>query len=274
MTKRVIVAVIAIPILIAVTLLAPVWLMALVAGGAGVLCAWEFLRCTLRPVSFRILIYAALSAFCIPFLSAFFDGHRVFLVALFFLFALLSGEMMLSFRRQSILGIDAVALTVLAGAVFPLLLSAVVRLESREDCGRAYCLLVFAVVFSSDAGGYFGGMIFGRHKITPRLSPHKTLEGSIGAFVFTIVITLLYGLILKAAKLEVHFPALIAYAYLGSLAAQLGDLCFSAVKRQCGIKDFGNLLPGHGGMLDRLDSMIWAAALLDILAAWVPAITN
>lgn len=273
MTKRIIVGVIAIPILILVTILAPAWLLAVIVGGACLCCAWEFLRCTVRGASPRILLYAALSAFCIPMFSAFFDGLRVFCVALFLLFAALSCEMMLSYGKKDMFTADKLALTVLAGAVIPMLLCGVLRLRLREECGNVYSFLPFVVVFSSDIGGYFAGVFLGRHRITPRLSPHKTLEGSIGGFVLAIVITLLYGAVLKLAKLEVNFSVLAAYGYLGALAAQLGDLTFSAVKRIYGVKDYGSLLPGHGGMMDRLDSMVWAAALLEILVAWVPAVT-
>ena len=64
------------------------------------------------------------------------------------------------------------------------------------------------------------------------------------------------------------------YGFLGALACQLGDLSFSAIKRLCGVKDYGTLIPGHGGMLDRFDSMFWTAAVTEILVAWVPAITK
>lgn len=272
MTTRVIVAVIAIPILVLITILAPAWLLALIVGIAAACCAWELLRCTGRAANVRIPFYIVIPAFFIPFFSAFFDGQRVFLISLFFLFAVMCCEMMLSFRKQNVMDFETVAVVTMGGAVFPLLLAGVVRLALREDCGNVYALLPFVIVFSSDGGGYFAGLALGRRQLTPRLSPHKTLEGSIGAFLLAIILTLVYGLILKGAGYEVGMAAMGAYAFLGSLAAQLGDLCFSAVKRLNGVKDYGKLIPGHGGMLDRMDSMIWAAALLDILAAWAPAI--
>ena len=82
----------------------------------------------------------------------------------------------------------------------------------------------------------------------------------------------MYGLVLRAFGFEVSFAVLGAYGFLGSLAAQLGDLSFSAVKRLYDVKDYGNLLPGHGGMMDRLDSMVWVVPVLELLAMWVPAI--
>ena len=83
---------------------------------------------------------------------------------------------------------------------------------------------------------------------------------------------LIYGLILKALHFTVNILVMCVYGFLGSLACQLGDLCFSAIKRLHGIKDYGKLIPGHGGMLDRFDSMFWTAAMVEILVNWVPAI--
>ncbi len=83
---------------------------------------------------------------------------------------------------------------------------------------------------------------------------------------------LVYGLILKAAKFDVDLAVMAVYGFLGALACQLGDLSFSAVKRLRGVKDYGALIPGHGGMLDRFDSMFWTAALIEFLVSWVPAI--
>jgi phosphatidate cytidylyltransferase len=88
------------------------------------------------------------------------------------------------------------------------------------------------------------------------------VEGSIGGFVAAIALTLLYGLVLKSANFSVRFPYLLVTVYWASLACQMGDLSFSAVKRLCGVKDYGRLIPGHGGMLDRFDSMLFTAPLI------------
>ena len=270
MRTRIIVSVIVIPILFLIVLLAPVWALGAVIGLAAARCAWEFLYVTEKDAPIRISIYAAVSAFCIPFLSSLFDGGRMILIVSFLLFAVVFCELMLSFRKETTMEFETVAVTLLAGIAFPVLLGGIVRLGLREN-GHAYALLPFIVCFSSDIGGYFGGVLLGRHKLTPRLSPHKTLEGSIGGFVLAIALSLVYGLILRAAEFEVNFAVMGVYGFLGSLAAQLGDLSFSAVKRLFGVKDYGNLIPGHGGMLDRCDSMMWVAALLELIVAWVPA---
>ena len=271
MKARLIVAAAGIPVLCFVIIYLPLWVLGFVVGAAAACCAWEFLRCSVEDAPPRILFYASVIAFCIPFLSVFYDRERVTLTLIFLLFALLFIEIMLSFRSERIMSIEAAAMAVLAGVVFPLLLTGLVRMRTREN-GVAYALLPFVVAFASDAAAFFVGTSFGKHKLTPRISPNKTLEGSIGGFLGAILLTLGYGLVLKALHLDVNFTVLGVCGFLGSLAGQLGDLGFSAVKRQFKIKDYGKLLPGHGGMLDRLDSLIWVVPLLELVSLWVPAV--
>lgn len=273
MLTRVIVAVIGIPLLILIIFLAPLWALGIVVGLIAGCSAWEFLRCTVQQLPVRVRAVTSLCAFFIPFCGVFFQSGRVYEVALFFLFAYLFCELMLSFRRETPMTFETVTVPLLGGAVMPILIAAIVRLGARDN-GRVYVMLPFVAAFSCDAGAYFAGMFLGRNKMTPHLSPHKTIEGSIGGFVSAIVLMLVYGLILKAAKFEVNLAVMAVYGFLGALACELGDLSFSAVKRLAGIKDYGTLIPGHGGMLDRFDSMFWTAALLELLVSWVPAITK
>lgn len=271
MKTRLIVAAIGIPVIVLLIFFAPIWLVGVGVGIMAACCAYEFLRCTAMDIEPRMFIYAALAAFFIPFGVSLWNAELIYRTVFFLLFAIMFGELMISFRREQPLDFEVVALSLMAGGVMPMMLSSIVTLGLREH-GNVYMFLPFVAAFSSDSGGYFTGMYLGRHKLAPRLSPKKTIEGSIGGFVAAILIMLLYGLILKAAEFRVDMVVMAVYGFLGSLACQLGDLSFSAVKRLCGIKDYGNLLPGHGGMLDRFDSMHWTAALIALLVAWVPAI--
>jgi len=272
MMKRILVAVIAIPALVLVIFFAPLWVLGVVVGGIAACCAWELLKCTEgEKVVFRMQLLTAVCAFFIPFCSVFYAAGKVYETALFFLFAYLFCELMLTFRKEEHMALSTVTAALLAGGVMPILLSAIVRLGLREH-SSLYVLLPFVIAFSCDSGAYFVGCGLGKHKLAPALSPHKTLEGSAGGFLAAIVLSLAYGLILRAAKQTVNLPVMAVYGFLGALACQLGDLCFSAIKRLFGVKDYGNLIPGHGGMLDRFDSMFWTAALVELLVSWVPAI--
>ncbi|MBQ3257681.1 MAG: phosphatidate cytidylyltransferase, partial [Oscillospiraceae bacterium] len=116
------------------------------------------------------------------------------------------------------------------------------------------------------------GMFLGKHKLAPRLSPKKTIEGSAGGFLGTIVCMLIYGIAMSAGDYTVNYSVLAVYGYLGSLAGQLGDLSFSAIKRLHDVKDYSHIIPGHGGILDRFDSMLFIAPLIELLMMWVPAV--
>ena len=271
MLTRVIVAVIGIPLILLVVFLAPFWVLGILMGAISAISAWEFLRCTEKGNGPRLAAYAAVAAFCVPFLAVFYNSSRVYELSAFLLLAVMSVELMLSFRKETPMKLETVAAALLAGAIFPVLLSGVIRLGGRTEW-RVYALLPFVAAFASDSGAYLAGSLLGKHQLTPRLSPHKTLEGSIGGFVLATGLMLVYGLILRAFDYTVNLPVMGAYGFLGSLAAQLGDLSFSAVKRLYDAKDYGRLIPGHGGVLDRFDSMIWVAALLDLIVRWVPAI--
>lgn len=109
-----------------------------------------------------------------------------------------------------------------------------------------------------DAAAYLVGRCFGKRKLAPRISPNKTVEGSIGGLVMTEVIFLLAAFFMeRSGVICVNFGTLAVYLLLASLVSQLGDLSFSAVKRIVGVKDYGKLLPGHGGILDRFDSLLF-----------------
>ncbi len=271
MKSRLIVAGVGIAVLLVVIFLAPLWLFAILVGAVAALCAMEFLRCTAPSLPLRIRIVCMVLAAAVPIASAF-GGHNAVTAAALFLLALyLMAELIFSFRDERPMDLRDVFAAALCAGVFPILLASLVRIGLGEN-SAAKLLLPFVVTFSCDSAAYFAGIALGKHKITPHVSPNKTLEGCIGGFVGGIALTLIYGLILRACKVEVNFAALLIYGFLGSLVCQIGDLAFSAVKRRCGVKDYGNLLPGHGGALDRFDSMMFVAPLIEILMLWVPAI--
>ena len=116
------------------------------------------------------------------------------------------------------------------------------------------------------------GMFLGKHKMVPHLSPKKTWEGSIGGLITGVVIAIVYGIVFHfITKVEVNYYFLAVYGILGGVMTEVGDLAFSYVKRNRKIKDFGHIFPGHGGVLDRFDSVIFCAPLIELLIGWLPA---
>ena len=141
------------------------------------------------------------------------------------------------------------------------------------DNGRYVILLPFLIAFLSDTGAYFVGCRYGKRKLAPVISPNKSMEGVVGGLVFAVFGMLLYTFIMQIAfKMQVNYMLAIFYGIIGAAADVFGDLCFSVVKRQTGIKDYGNLIPGHGGILDRFDSMLVVAPLVELLLIILPVV--
>ena len=132
--------------------------------------------------------------------------------------------------------------------------------------------LVFIAAWVTDAFAYIVGSLIGKHKLIPEISPKKTVEGAIGGVVFATAAFLLYGLILDLAieGMTVNYIALLVFGPLLSVVSQLGDLIASLLKREHGIKDYGTLFPGHGGVMDRFDSILAVSTMLLILTLIIP----
>lgn len=136
-----------------------------------------------------------------------------------------------------------------------------VVLIDESEYAHNYIWLIFIIAFGTDIFAYFSGMLLGKHKLCPNLSPKKTVEGAVGGVIGSMVFSVLFGVFFLAQghALSIRF---IIMACIGSVVAQLGDLTASAFKRKMGIKDYGNLIPGHGGILDRFDSVLFVAPYL------------
>ena len=267
MKTRIITAAIAIPLLLIILLIAPEIVAAIVFGALMAIGTYEFLYRTGLVRRIRMVIYSCIASFALSIWSYYGGLQAYLLLGLIVYFMLLFSEVMLDHVKVPI---DLVGLSTLGGFVIPLLLSALIRILTGTN-GRYFILLPFVVAFLSDAGAYFIGLRFGRHKLAPVVSPNKTIEGVLGGVGFALVGVLIYGLILHLVlQFRVNYGVAILYALLGSGAGVMGDLCFSVVKRQTGIKDYGNLLPGHGGVLDRFDSMVLVAPLMEALLLILP----
>lgn len=129
--------------------------------------------------------------------------------------------------------------------------------------GNVFYPLVFVASWGTDIFAYFVGMICGKHKLIPDVSPKKTIEGAIGGIIGTTALFAIYGMLFLHLE-TVQYVVLIAFAPFASVIAQVGDLLMSLIKRNYGIKDYGKLLPGHGGVLDRFDSIIAVSLFLCI----------
>ena len=131
--------------------------------------------------------------------------------------------------------------------------------------------LVFVAAWVCDSFAYFTGRFFGKHKLAPHLSPKKTIEGSIGGIIFAILGCMLYGLIIeKAFEVDANYVALAIIGLILSIISQIGDLWASLIKREYGVKDYSQMMPGHGGIMDRFDSIIAISTILMAISMVFP----
>lgn len=165
---------------------------------------------------------------------------------------------------------DAVMTTVFGFLYVAVMLSCIYRIRQLDD-GIYLVWMVFLCSWISDTCAYLVGVMLGRHKFVPKLSPKKTVEGVIGGIGGSVLLGAVYGVILKDCTTIFTNPVVscMIIGGLGSVVSQIGDLAASAIKRNYDIKDYGRLIPGHGGILDRFDSVIFVAPLIYYLCEFI-----
>ena len=271
MKTRIIAAVaMLIPLLILVIALPKVWA-ALICGAVAAIAACELLSATGFVKHTRLVVYACVAGFAMSMWS-FAGAQQAWLTLLVTaVFAAYFGEMMASHVH---LTFDKIAMCLVAALIVPYLLTSLVRIFMLR-LGRHYIIIPFIMAFLPDSGAYFAGKFFGKHKLAPVISPKKTIEGVIGGAAAGIVGMLIYAVILDLGfRMEVNYLYAVIYGIAAAGGSVFGDLCFSVIKRQTGIKDYGNLIPGHGGVLDRLDSMMVVGPLAETLILLLPLALN
>ncbi len=262
---RILTAAVLIPLVIVLLFRGPFWLISVCAAAVALLACWEYLG--LADASGaktpRVLVMIAIAVlFGVNFRwpDMLLEALSALAFLLFVIIAFRSPlERVLMDTSASVFGLLYIGLAL---ATIPLIWA--------QEHGPSMLLLLFCVVWSGDIAALYVGRAFGKHKLAPKLSPNKTWEGSLASIAGSLIVTVL--LILLAELLTRHSLTGLSYdggwahwlilAFLLNVAAQLGDLVESALKRGAKVKDSGTLLPGHGGVLDRIDALLLAAPVL------------
>ncbi|MBO5953984.1 MAG: phosphatidate cytidylyltransferase [Oscillospiraceae bacterium] len=269
MKTRLLTAAALIPVLIVVVLFLPKLVMTLFLAAFSAIAAYELLYRTGLVRHMRLVTYSAVMAFLVPLWCYFGMPYVWGLLGLLVFIAALFAEMMGNHIR---LQFEKIALCFVGGLLIPYLFAALIRILAPE-LGRHIIMIPFVLAFLPDSGAYFAGYFFGKHKLAPVISPKKTVEGAVGGVLTAVLGMLLYGLIMDLFfSLEVNYLFAVLYGIIVSLGDIFGDLMFSVIKRQAGIKDYGNLFPGHGGILDRFDSVMIVAPLTEVLLILLPVV--
>jgi phosphatidate cytidylyltransferase len=292
--KRVVTAVVLIPLVLFLVLKAPLYVMAIVAGAVALLAVAEFLKLTShygvqplwRPT------YAFVGVFFLFVIVA--TNNRVPLVettAMIYGLALVAAVapfvfLTIAMRRAELAsGYPAAAASVFAFTYIAIPMALLVQIR-QQPAGAILVIYTLLVVWAGDIFAYFVGKAIGRHRMSPEISPKKTWEGAVASVVASVVVGTLWfqhsaGIstwLLQAGLIErrdgmfgLQQPSLgviVALSAIVNVAAQLGDLVESLIKRGAGVKDSGAILPGHGGMLDRIDAMLFAVPVVWAWGAW------
>lgn len=206
----------------------------------------------------------ALTASLLSPIIAYFFGYGTMIAVVFLYVALLLAETVFFDQKVNVASVGEVFLPTL----YVILCFTALLCLRYIGQGESYIyLLVFIAAWITDTFAYFTGVFFGKHKLIPKISPKKTVEGSIGGTAFCVIAFIIYGLIVNAVvDVKMNIIVLAVMGLIMSVVSQIGDLVASSVKRTYGIKDYSNIFPGHGGVLDRFDSIMILAPLLLFVA--------
>lgn len=229
----------------------------------------------------KLFKYKALSllsllfSFTIPFVNV--VGFNVVYFAIFAILVYCMFIFLL--KRHEQLKFEHLCMVFTVSTLIPLSFSSIIFLRDHyASTSIFYILLIFAMGWGSDSAAYFAGRFLGKTKLAPKISPNKTVEGLLGGIVgsvfFVTLISLIYQVAMGFVGVTVAYDWgwLIIVSIIGCLAGVMGDLVFSAIKRQYKIKDYGTIMPGHGGVLDRFDSVCFIAPLFYLFTRVVPLI--
>ena len=271
MFKRVMVAVVGIPFLLLVLIWAPEWCTLVLLAGMCAIGAQELMHAAAGEKGKRLIPLTMLAAALVPvcvYLEQSISQAKLtalpvlpFTAALALVFVfLLFVYAILHYGKETAIPFAGLTAALFAGLVFPLMLSCLLRLRLWEN-GAAWVFVPLCISFGSDTFAFFAGMLCGKHKLAPLVSPKKTVEGGVGGLLGGVIGMTLYKLIASWAlgTVVLSWGHVLLWGLVGSVVSQIGDLSFSVIKREFGVKDYGKLLPGHGGILDRFDSVTFVA---------------
>lgn len=252
--KRIITSLVALPLLIAIICLGGPFLFSLLVVAVGLIALNEYYGIWFNGSDRNYFLEAAgyLSVPCLTY-SAYLgrmDLASIVILSNIFISAILT----VVFAKKKGINSNLISGHILGLCYIPLSLAFFVAIRNF-DKGVAWVFLGLFIVFASDTGAYYAGTYYGKHKLCPEISPGKTWEGFFGGLAFVIFIGMVFRFLFF---MDVPILNFISLSLLTGLIAPVGDLFESMLKRAAGVKDSGNILPGHGGLLDRIDAMLFA----------------
>ena len=275
MKQRIITAIVLLIAAIPICIFSSTIVFPLVWALLGVVGVYEMLRCmgTKKYLAISIPLYAM--AFVSPFvvwynhnsfIVSFKPDYDVILVPLLFALYLL-GMWVFAYEKNQDVDMNKIITSAVVSLYIIGACSSVVMIREAMG-GEYYWYFIFIGAWVTDTFAYFTGMLFGKHKLIPAVSPKKTVEGAIGGTIVCIAFFVGYGaLINHLTQYDISLALMAVAGLISALVSMIGDLSMSVIKRKHGIKDYGTIFPGHGGVLDRFDSILAVAVVMAIFLA-------
>ena len=258
MLKRIITSLVAICVLVPVLIFSETIVLPAAIGVATVIAVYEMLKCLGAHKKYHLSVPLYLVSVLAPFALRYFE-NKVIAACVFFVFAVLYlmivfVSIIWSHGRFSFS--DGLALFSVCTYII-VAMNSILYVRDYGDSGKYIYLLIFMGAWMTDIFAYFTGVFFGKHKLIEDVSPKKTIEGTIGGVFFCAVSFVLFGIIIDTFfDRSANILVLAISGIVVSVISQVGDLIMSVIKRHYSVKDYGKLFPGHGGMLDRFDSVL------------------
>ena len=268
---RLLTAAIGIPAVILIIFLSELWrpTVNLVVGAVTAVMVGEYLYANKLLKVYPLSVSCILAAFLLTALST---TQYVFLVLIAFMIALFASII----ARHRTLKFPDLAYAGFGTLLISFGMGAMVNACNNDISCTFFYFTVLMLPWMADAGGFFVGASMGRHKLCPEISPKKTVEGAIGGVLFCMISAVALGLIFRFWVLPgvtVNLYALLIIGFCDAILSIVGDLSFSLIKRHLGIKDYGTIFPGHGGFLDRCDSIIFTAPIVVAVGQFLPLLS-
>ena len=270
MKTRILTSIVAICILLPVLYFSGTAALPAAIALVAVISIYEMLGCIgVKKLYISLPIYTA--AAVMPFLLRYVGDGRTFSIVAFAIAAVILIYLFaVSVLSHGKFTFETLGSVFTSSAYIIAAYSAIIYIRDFGDHGKYLYLLVFIGAWVTDTFAYFTGMLLGKHKLIPDVSPKKTVEGSIGGTLFCAVAFVVFGVITNTwFGTDANFLLLAIGGVFMALIAQIGDLIMSVIKRHYGIKDYGKIFPGHGGMLDRFDSVLIVSLGLAVMCMLV-----
>lgn len=269
MLKRIITAIVALIVFVPVLVFADTMIFPVMMAICATIGCYEMFSCL--GLKSRVVMTAPvyIAAICLPIAKRLVNGE-VFLKFILCVVGVLIVYMLgVAVFQHGKVDVTDAGLSFALGFYIIAAFTGLVYLHDSIEHGKYIYLLTFLCAWMTDTFAYFTGRLFGKHKLIPEVSPKKTVEGAIGGVVFCVITMLVFGLVMeKNFGLQANYITLAVSGVFISVVSQLGDLIMSLVKRHYGIKDYGKIFPGHGGILDRFDSVMAVTLVLTLICTY------